>query len=242
MNKEQILSNLDKLISAINEQKKQLSDTEGKVPKQEMDKMLSNIRALYETFTVFNYLNTYGPADKVMEADAVILEEINFDHLTEVVVENIVTEPQTNTQENTVDEITVVEVIETVVETETHIKEETQHKAATFADPVASETKTATSVNDSNSEKQEMTLADKLRKQKISDLSKAISIADKFLYMNELFEGENEAYKTVITTLNELNDKDKAEQYLSELGKLYQWNYEDKTVVKFIELTQRKFS
>jgi hypothetical protein len=240
MNKEQILNNLDKLISAINEQKNQLSDTEGKVPKQDMDKMLSNIRALYETFTVFNYLNTYGPADKVMEADAVILEDTQFENLTELQNEPTPTDNQDSKNKHTVDEATVVEVVENIIETKA--EDITEGVTKTQTDSFLVEPIQSASINDSKADKQEMTLAEKLRRQKITDLNKAISIADKFLYMNELFEGENEAYKTVISTLNDLNDKDKAEQYLSELGKLYQWNYEDKTVIKLIELTQRKFS
>ncbi len=52
MEKITITDTLDKLLMAIHRQVVSIRDTDEKIPKIEMDKTLSNIRALYEQFTV----------------------------------------------------------------------------------------------------------------------------------------------------------------------------------------------
>lgn len=66
MEKETLTDNLEKLLMAIHRQVVQIRDAEEKIPKVEMDKTLSNIRALYEQFTVLNYLNSFGPERAAM--------------------------------------------------------------------------------------------------------------------------------------------------------------------------------
>ena len=61
MEKTSITDNLDRLLMAIHRQVVSIRDTDKKIPKIEMDKTLSNIRALYEQFTVLNYLNSQAP-------------------------------------------------------------------------------------------------------------------------------------------------------------------------------------
>ncbi|MCS6981287.1 MAG: hypothetical protein N2110_02195 [Flavobacteriales bacterium] len=87
----------------------------------------------------------------------------------------------------------------------------------------------------------ETVLADRLRLMPVDDLRKAISLADKFLYIYELFGGENNTYHTVLDTLNNTTDRGAAESYLKELEELYGWDPESTTVKRFKELVIKRF-
>lgn len=249
---------MEKLLKAIELQKDTIKSTEGKINKLEMDKTLSNIRAMYELFTVLNYLNTYGsetPTEEIKtEVKALLENEVtNKPEPTPVQVKQ--PEPQ---------KIPEPQVINPTPQIATpkpepkpiEMKPAIEKPAPVFeiaAQPVAktdsmevkktaaeAQNKTFNDVKSSNSE---LTLADKLRMQKVEDLSKVITMADKFLFMNELFDGENETYKTVIETLNTMQSKIQAETYLKEIRGLYKWDDKnEKVVVKFTELALRRFA
>lgn len=87
----------------------------------------------------------------------------------------------------------------------------------------------------------ETVLADRLRLMPVDDLRKAISLADKFLYIYELFGGENNTYHAVLDTLNNTTDRVAAENYLKELEGLYGWDPESATVQRFKELVIKRF-
>lgn len=258
MNKQEIIQSMEKLLKAIESQKDIIKGTEGKVNKLEMDKTLSNIRALYELFTVLNYLNTYGP-EKVSEEIKTEVKAL----LENKEIETTVNEPapikQPEVQKiqeprviNPTPQISIPKPEPKPIEMKPAI-EKPEPVFEIAAQPVAKpevadvknqvaepQTKTFNDVKSSNSE---LTLADKLRMQKVEDLSKVITMADKFLFMNELFEGENETYKTVIETLNTIQSKLQAESYLKEIKGLYKWaDKNEKVVVKFTELALRRFA
>jgi hypothetical protein len=73
----------------------------------------------------------------------------------------------------------------------------------------------------------------------IKDLSKAIGVNDKFLFIRELFDGNKEHYHEAIQLLNEIPDYEEAENYLKET---FDWNWEAPVTKKFIELIKRKFA
>lgn len=88
----------------------------------------------------------------------------------------------------------------------------------------------------------ETVLADRLRLMPVDDLRKAISLADKFQYIYELFGGENNAYHAALDALNVMQNKAEAEQYLNELAALYAWDAESDTVQRFRELVAKRFA
>lgn len=95
----------------------------------------------------------------------------------------------------------------------------------------------------SNSMEDEMplTLADKLRMQGLTDLKKAIPLADKFLYTNELFKGDNEVYNKAIDRLNECKDALQARDLFESMKQHFEWDENSKTVKRFADLLTRKF-
>jgi hypothetical protein len=75
----------------------------------------------------------------------------------------------------------------------------------------------------------------------VTDLRSEIGIGKKFEYINFLFGGDARAYEAGIDALNAAPDKEAARAKIAEFTEIYGWNTEEKTIVKFIELVERKF-
>ncbi len=89
---------------------------------------------------------------------------------------------------------------------------------------------------------EEPALADTLQSSGISDLREAIGINDKFLFINELFNGDLERYNKVLDELNGFSGLPGAQTYLAELQVQYQWDEESPAYRKLGDLLKRKFS
>ena len=105
-----------------------------------------------------------------------------------------------------------------------------------------------------NSEGQSESLNDRLRNGKaelvevlketpIKDLRKAIGINDRFLFINDLFRGDEAMYERSIKTINSFNIYPEAEYWISrELKVKLGWNNELPAVTQFDQLVKRRFS
>jgi len=90
-------------------------------------------------------------------------------------------------------------------------------------------------------EGQEKRISDKFQENKIVDLRTTIGINDKFLFINELFEGNMRIYDEVLQKLNSAVTMAQAELLMLDLKIAYNWDSESPTVKKFVELVRRKF-
>jgi hypothetical protein len=88
---------------------------------------------------------------------------------------------------------------------------------------------------------QEKRIADKLQENKVVDLRTTIGINDKFLFINELFDGNMRIYDEAIQKFNACNTMAQADLLLLDLKIAYNWDSESPTVKKFVELVRRKF-
>lgn len=88
---------------------------------------------------------------------------------------------------------------------------------------------------------QDPTLADKLQRSALNSLQSAIGINDKFLFVNELFNGSMEKYNRSIANLDDLKTLNGALIYLNELRIELQWNSSNEAYKKLLELVHRKF-
>ncbi|MFT4777586.1 MAG: hypothetical protein ACJAU0_001507 [Flavobacteriales bacterium] len=85
-------------------------------------------------------------------------------------------------------------------------------------------------------------LAQKLRKTPIDDLRKAIGLNQKFLLINELFDGDADTYNASIDQLNSSSGFETASGWIhSELRNRFQWDDESATVQDFLDLVERRF-
>lgn len=90
-------------------------------------------------------------------------------------------------------------------------------------------------------QQQDPTLADKLQHSALNSLQSAIGINDKFLFVNELFNGSMEKYNRSIANLDDLKTLNGALIYLNELRIELQWNSSNEAYKRLLELVHRKF-
>ena len=77
----------------------------------------------------------------------------------------------------------------------------------------------------------------------VKDLKKAISISDRYLFVNELFRGEEPTYERSIKTINNFNVYQEARYWIDrELKVKLGWDDKNPTVKQFDALVQRRFA
>jgi hypothetical protein len=100
---------------------------------------------------------------------------------------------------------------------------------------------TSETLSDKFATTEEKSIADKLKLSKLEDLRSAIGINEKFLFINELFNGDMGRYNKALDELNSMQNKTGVDTYLMELKIEKQWSDEDDAFIKFKELVDRKF-
>lgn len=98
------------------------------------------------------------------------------------------------------------------------------HDVQTLADTIAAPEDVATSL---------------LRHEAIADLRQVIGLNDRFLFINELFGGDSDAYERTMQQLNSFDNLDDCMIYLAEN---YTWNPDAESVRMLMELLERKFA
>ncbi len=82
-----------------------------------------------------------------------------------------------------------------------------------------------------------------LKEAPVKDLRKAIGINDRFVFINELFRGDENMYERSIRTINNFNIYAEAEYWISrELKVKLGWDSGTPTVLHFDQLVRRRFS
>jgi len=86
-------------------------------------------------------------------------------------------------------------------------------------------------------------LGDLLKGTPIKDLRKAIGINDRFVFISELFRGDEAMYERSIKTINSFNIFPESEYWINrELIVKLGWDQESETVRHFYHLVKRRFS
>lgn len=86
-------------------------------------------------------------------------------------------------------------------------------------------------------------LMEVLKETPVKDLRKAIGINDRFIFLNELFRGDENAYERSIRTINNFNIYAEAEYWISrELKLKLGWDNNNPAVTHFDQLVKRRFS
>lgn len=89
---------------------------------------------------------------------------------------------------------------------------------------------------------EDKSLNNKFHEAKIEDLSKAISLNDKFLYIRELFKNQGTEFSKAIQTLNRCNTIEEAFAEIEKLKKFYFWDSTSEAYLSLCDLIRRKFS
>lgn len=125
-------------------------------------------------------------------------------------------------------------------ETEAVSENSTEEKVEPLVTTSTKEEKTDTEeiLNDQLQKKSTEVIGEKLINNKLSDIQTAIGINDRFLFIRELFENNMEAYNSSIKFINETNNFSVLEEHFKNNTN---WDFENPTVIQFMELTKRKF-
>ena len=86
-------------------------------------------------------------------------------------------------------------------------------------------------------------LVEMLKETPVKDLRKAVGINDRFLFINDLFRGDENMYERSIKTINSFNIYAEAEYWISrELKTKLGWSNDHPSVQHFDQLVKRRFS
>lgn len=86
-------------------------------------------------------------------------------------------------------------------------------------------------------------LGNKLQESPIRDLKKAIGINDRYLFINELFRGDETMYERSLKTINGFNILPEAQYWIQrELKVKLGWNEQSEAVYHFDQLVKRRFA
>ena len=90
--------------------------------------------------------------------------------------------------------------------------------------------------------KEDKSIADKLQKNPIADLKKAIGINQKFAFINELFDGDSNAYNAAIEKINTFSDHNQAVLFVEkELMPTHGWTSDGDALMQLQDLISRRF-
>jgi len=217
----------------------------GKLDSNELTSLLEDSRTLHERITVLQYL-AFEKEVKVKEVKKRKKEtkkgqgsfELNFGGPGIIENTSIGDNSESKTEdlddETPANQTNLLDAIEEHVE-EFDLEDGTNHAIG------KPNLDNSTSINDSfASGAPEKTVADKLRQQPITDLKAAIGLNQKFLFMNDLFEGENEKFNDAINKINSFKTLQEALAYIdSEISSA--WDKENSSVINFMDLVERRF-
>jgi DNA polymerase III gamma/tau subunit len=116
----------------------------------------------------------------------------------------------------------------------------TTQPAKEINDTIAAPTE---SLNDKLKQDKKTELSEVLTDAPVKDLRKAIGINDRFLFINELFRGDEVMYERSIKTINGFRILAEAEYWMErELKVKLGWSDKSETVQVFMQLVKRRFA
>ena len=102
-------------------------------------------------------------------------------------------------------------------------------------------TSKTSSFNDKLMEAREQSLGPRFSQTNQGDIKSLININDKFLFINELFDGDYKDYTQAIDTFNTFTEKRDAFDFLDSLLKNNLWNSTSAAFIKLKEIVEKKF-
>jgi len=257
MDKVSVINQIKIALEGLLSQTQQLEKSVQPLHQIDKDLLLEKTRSLYEQIIALENVpreEKMSGQPSAQENDIPAVEETD----ETVVVEENERTPEIQTEEN--QEILVAEPEETVGEPEKEgipLMEEKAIERMAEVEPTEEKTEepvvlpkttldlfseSPETLGDTLTPAEKPVVADNLQMNSINDLREAIGINDKFLFINELFNGDLERYNKVIDELNGFSGLSGAQTYLTELQVQYQWAEEGRAYQNLNILLERKFA
>jgi hypothetical protein len=206
------------LIETIREQFESLNSFEGKIPILEFEIIKNNIRKLYENLYLLQRMN--DPFELIRQKE----QEIPGKEETIISKKD---EPE---------EVPSEDPVQPIIEKEKSIETKGENiKVDLF-------TSESNAFNDKLKEAREQSLGTRSRQPNPGDIKSIININDKFLFINELFDGDYKEYTHTIEIFNNFDDKGEAFEFLDSLLKNNLWNSTSPAFLKLKEIVEKRFS
>ncbi|MCX6246075.1 MAG: hypothetical protein NTU98_15380 [Bacteroidetes bacterium] len=230
LNKSIISDEIRWLLEAITEQFEAINAYEGKIPQIEFDIIMENIRKLYDNLYRLNRISSPAPhADHLIPEQPVVRPKVPA--YTEEVKEPV--------QEEKPPVHHPVKIRVETTETEHHKKE--SHKAEKEAGVIDLFAEEASDFQEKLKEVREKSYATERLSSRKGDLKASISINEKFLFINELFDGNLREYNITVETLNGFADIRQALEFLDLERMKNRWESESPAFKRLKELVEQKF-
>lgn len=227
----------------------------GELKTSEVADLTDNARELYEKMVVLRHrafekhagkevkapeseaLNEEQQNETVTAASELAEEEVAFDFSGKS--EEVATENEKDEEQETMFDFSgESSEAETSVEEE---QNEVVEESVDAADSADTEIElTDDSLNSMFTDTREGSLRKQLGGTAISDLKSEIGIAKKFEYINSLFAGKAEVYDRSINTLNNCEGQESARNLLNSYAQEFNWDLDNKSIIQFIELVERR--
>jgi hypothetical protein len=216
-----LTSEINLLMETIREQADTFTSCEDKIPILEFDILKDNIRKLYEKLCLLERLN--DPFEIIKPKEQEVIE----DQL----------QP---TQTEPVSEIAELPVPEETVQNPEEKEEPPKTNEETVKLDLFTSEKSA--FNDKLKEAREQSLGPRGGPSAPADIKSLININDKFLFINELFDGDYKEYSHAIEIFNNFEEKGEAFEFLESLLKDNLWNSASPAFQKLKEIVEKRFS
>lgn len=211
VNKHILRDEIEWLLEAINEQYHVIMEYELKVPQIEFDIILENVRKLYQDFHLLQQGDDLNDLIGKKSGEQVLK------HITEGSPE-------------------LTESGEKIKGPK--IERKAQERKTKEIDLFSEE---SSGFTQKLKEAREKTLGLKMKGERSGDLKSAITINEKFLFINELFDGNLRDYNEAVETLTKCPDKDTASGFLDQMRRSNRWGSESEAFKKLNELVMKRF-
>jgi hypothetical protein len=267
MNNNNIKKEISGLLETISEQAEIIKNHQENIPQLYLDIIKENIRKLYENIHNLDKLNSKPDIIKPETgkiAETAIKEKIEkkepIVEITPALSEKIKTEAKEEPAKTKPESIKDIqpEIVtsheekkepkpEIVIDESTNEENNKTLEQSVAPIPKIKETTidmfsdNTISIGEKLIDKQDKSIAAKMQKTQIIDLRTSIGINDKFLFINELFEGDMKNYNDAIDKLNSFNNLNEAIVSINLLRIEYKWKTNDEAFIKLNELIEGRY-
>jgi hypothetical protein len=236
------------LMETIREQFETLNSFEGKIPILEFEIIKDNVRKLYEKLYLLQRMN--DPYDSIKQKEQEIIEDVN--EPSEAEVKSVKIDfPASETPVQIIEEAyepleteagsLKIDISSSVTSEQTFTEKDEPSETKRDPEKIDLFTSETTAFNDKLKEAREQTLGPRFRQSTPGDIKSIININDKFLFINELFDGDYKEYTHTIEIFNNFDDKSEAFEFLDSLLKNNLWNSTSSAFLKLKEIVEKKF-
>jgi len=218
-----------------------ISNYKEKIPQIELDLMKEQVRNLYDNLYLLEKMNNLNVPDSKKEVES---EKISMLEPPK----NIFKTPHTDSSSQPVEKTKSDKEYAPEIKMEVEKKPSSPSKISydlfeiqqsTIAEKYADSSQT---LNDNLLKQQkEKILAEELQLKHIASLKSAIGINDKFLFINELFEGNMREYDIAITQLDNFHSLNDALGYINQMNEKFEWDANPTSLIKLKDFLKRRY-